>query len=611
MNWVSTVWLAIAAACLTLTAIHAHAWWQRREAVANAAFAVLAASVAGLGYAELRMMLATSPDEYGRMLWWYHLPVWAAFVALIGFVRLYLRAGRAWLGTLAIVLRTLSLVINFVSSPGINFREITSLETVTLLGQDVSIAHGAVNPLLVIANLSLVILIVFVADATREVWRRGERRRAMSVGGSLVLFVSAGTVMGIMSFWGIASVPLFSALLFLPSVIAMAFELSLDVNRAARLAAELDAKGVALQESEQKLALAADAANAGLWSVEPGSGRLWATPRAMAMFGLSPQGEHRVEDILRSVHPEDREQVREFVATPRRSSESAAIEYRIVRPDGQVRWHALRGRAHVEGGGASRGQMGVTVDITERRAAEDEAARRRAELEHLERVATVSKLSEALAHEINQPLAIIMSNAEAAQRLLVAPQPDLGEIRAILDDIVSADGRAGEVITRLRGMLKRGQPSPQRLSMNRLVADVLKFMRADLVRRGVSVETSFAAGLPEVRADRVPIEQVLINVIGNACDAMAGNPDGERSLRVETAASAGEVEVRIVDKGAGLPEPPERVFAPFYTTKPEGLGLGLSIARHIVAGHGGRLWAEANACRGATFRLSLPSRAAP
>jgi len=250
--------------------------------------------------------------------------------------------------------------------------------------------------------------------------------------------------------------------------------------------------------------------------------------------------------------------------------------------------------------------MGATVDITGRKRAEEEAARQRVELEHLSRVATLSELSGTLAHELNQPLAIIMSNAEAAQLMLQHPGPDLEEVRAILRDIIDADARAGQVIRRLRGLLKRSAPQRKSLSLNETVQAVVQFVRPDLVRRGVTLDLRLDPGLGDVFADRVAIEQVLINVIGNACDAMAGNADDDRALAIATFADAATACVRIDDVGSGLPADPEQAFAAFYTTKPEGLGMGLAISRSIVAAHGGSLAAAPNRPRGAVFTICLP-----
>ena len=605
MGWFTAALLVIVAACLTLSAIHAHVWLRERSVTANGAFALLAVSVAAMAFVELNMVRAQTPAEFGRWLWWYHFPIWSALVAVVVFVRLHLRAGRAWLGWTAIGLRTVSLVINLFSSPNINYRELTGLEHVTVLGESLAQGQGTTNPLLAIAQLSLVILIVYVGDAACAAWRRGLRRRALTVGASLVVFISAGLGFAVLSYWGLAQLPVISTLFFLPVVLFMGFELSLELIRSVRLAAELDAKTIALQGSERKLAFAAEAARAGLWSVDRATGRLWATPQALSMFGLSADREHHADEVLAPVHPDDRERVREFMGGSQGNQRGATVEYRVVLPSGETRWYGARGATH-EAPGGSPTLMGATIDITERKRAEDETARQRVELEHLSRVATVSELSGALAHELNQPLAIIMSNAEAAQLILERPSPDLDEVRAILRDIVDADERAGQVIRRLRGMLKRGVPQRQPVSLNEIVQAVLQFVRTDLVRRGVALELQLEPGLKEVFADHVPIEQVLINVINNACDAMAGNDAGDRTLKIATYADTATACVRIEDVGSGLPANPEQVFDAFYTTKLEGLGMGLAISRSIVASHGGRLAAEPNRPRGAVFTICLP-----
>jgi PAS domain S-box-containing protein len=605
MGWFSAALLVIAAACVTLSAIHAHVWLRERSVTANGAFALLAASVAALAFIELQMVRATDPAEFGRWLWWYHLPVWTGLVGAVFFVRLHLGAGRAWLGWTAIGLRSVALVINFLSSPNINYLELTGLEHVPVLGESLAWGQGTTNPLLAIAQLALVALIVYVGDAAVTAWRHGQRRRALTVGASMVIFVSAAFGSAVLSYWGLARLPVLASLFFLPIVLFMGFDLSLDLIRSVRLAAELDAKTIALQGSERKLAFAAEAARAGLWSVDRATGRLWATPQALSMFGLSADREHHVDEVLVPVHPEDRDRVREFMGGSQGDQRGATVEYRVVLPSGETRWYGARGATH-EAPGGSPTLMGATIDITDRKRAEDETARQRIELEHLSRVATLSELSGALAHELNQPLAIIMSNAEAAQLMLDRPDPDLGEVRAILRDIVDADERAGQVIRRLRAMLKRSAPQRQPLSLNEIVEGVLQFVRTDLVRRGVTVDVQLEPGLKEVFADRVPIEQVFINVINNACDAMAGNAAGDHTLKITTYADAVTACVRIEDVGSGLPANPEQVFDAFYTTKPEGLGMGLAISRSIVTAHGGRLAAEPNRPRGAVFTICLP-----
>ena len=605
MGWFTAALLVIATACLTLSAIHAHVWLRERNLTANGAFALLAAGVAAMAFFELQMVRATDPATFGRWLWWYHLPVWTSLVAVVFFVRLHLGAGRAWLGWTAIGLRTVALAINLFSTPNINYRELTGLEHIAVLGDTLAWGVGTTNPLLAIAQLSLIVLVVYVGDAAWAAWRRGRRRSALTVGASMVVFISVGLGFAVLSYWGLARLPVLASPFFLPVVLFMGYELSLDIIRSVQLAAELDAKTVALQGSERKLAFAAEAARAGLWSVDRATGRVWATPQALSMFGLSTDREHHVDELLAPVHPDDRERVRDFMRGPQGNAGGATVEFRVVLPSGETRWFGARGATHEEPR-ASPTLMGATIDITERKRAEEEAARQRVELEHLSRVATLSELSGALAHELNQPLAIIMSNAEAAQLMLERPNPDLGEVRAILRDIVDADERAGQVIRRLRGMLKREAPQRQPVSLNEIVEAVLQFVRTDLVRRGVTLELRLEPGLRQVFADRVPIEQVLINVINNACDAMARNAAGDRTMKIATYADAATACVRIEDVGSGLPANPEQVFDAFYTTKPEGLGMGLAISRSIVASHGGRLAAEPNRPRGAVFTICLP-----
>jgi two-component system, LuxR family, sensor kinase FixL len=247
------------------------------------------------------------------------------------------------------------------------------------------------------------------------------------------------------------------------------------------------------------------------------------------------------------------------------------------------------------------------LDITDRKKAEDQLAQQRNELSHLSRVTTMSELSGSLAHELNQPLAIILTNAQAAQRLLAQDPPDVAETRDILADIVSEDERAGEVIRRLRALLKPGQTQRLPLSVNEIIEDVLRIARSDLIGRGVTVHTALAENLPQVLGDRVQLQQVLLNLILNACDAMAGNPPAHRHLTVATARHDGLARVSVSDNGCGLPVEPERIFQPFYTTKKDGLGLGLPICRSIVTAHQGRLWGKNGAAGGAVIHLELPA----
>jgi C4-dicarboxylate-specific signal transduction histidine kinase len=243
--------------------------------------------------------------------------------------------------------------------------------------------------------------------------------------------------------------------------------------------------------------------------------------------------------------------------------------------------------------------------------AELEIARQRNQLTHLSRVSMLGELSGSVVHEISQPLTASLNNAQAAQRLLSRPEPDLNEVREILGGIVAEDKRAADVIRRLRQLFKRGVVQFQPLSANDLVEEVLKLLRSELIDRGVTVHSELAPGLPVLQADRVELQQVLINLVTNACDAMADAPRAARALTIRTGLDGSDfVVISVCDAGSGITAGDlEQVFEPFFTSKANGMGLGLSVCRTIVNAHGGKLWAENNADRGATFRLLLPVKA--
>jgi signal transduction histidine kinase len=251
----------------------------------------------------------------------------------------------------------------------------------------------------------------------------------------------------------------------------------------------------------------------------------------------------------------------------------------------------------------------LTVALEERTRAEHDASEQRTQLKHLSRVAMLGELSGGIAHELNQPLTAILSNAQAAQQFIANKTGTPEMLDEILHDIVLADQRAGEVIRRLRALFKRGETQLGPLEVNTLVGEVLDIVRGDLVTRAVEVEREFAARLPLVNGDRVEMQQVLLNLVVNACEAMtAPSSTAPRQLALRTRLVDGAVEISVEDSGLGFTtEQYQRMFEAFYTTKPQGLGLGLSISRAIIRAHGGQLWGDIRPSGGATFRIRLPA----
>ena len=378
-----------------------------------------------------------------------------------------------------------------------------------------------------------------------------------------------------------------------------------------RIAVERDQATEALQRSEAQYRALATHIPAMTWvaNTRPG-GMIIISPNAEQIIGstaeeLSAGGK---EEWFARIHPDDVVTVRERYAALESRREPYDFEYRMLHRDGHWIWIHDCGTSPYERDGVTY-FAGILTDVTARKEAELEVQQQRQLLTHLTRVATLGELSGALAHELNQPLTSILSNAQAGLRLLAQEQVDLDEIRAILRDIADEDRRAGDVIRRLRALLRRGETPRQPLDVNEVTSEVLRLARSELISHGVTAAVQLTPGLPKVRADRIAVQQVLLNLIVNACDAMRLEEPPQRRLRVATAVDGeGAVRIAIVDRGAGLPaDRVERLFEPFFTTKEHGLGLGLVICRSIVAAHGGNLGAAPNPDRGATFWFTLPA----
>ena len=281
-----------------------------------------------------------------------------------------------------------------------------------------------------------------------------------------------------------------------------------------------------------------------------------------------------------------------------------------VRFDGSLMYVKVSGKPRFDAKGAFLGYRGTGNDVTAAvRADQAEAALRQvqAELAHVTRVTTLGELAASIAHEVNQPIAAVVTNAEAALRFLGRHPPDLEEVREGLHSIIKDANRAGDVIGRIRELMKKAPPRKDRMDINEAIHEVIELTRGEAVKSGASVQTALGEGLPLIEGDRVQLQQVALNVIINAVQAMS-DAEGPRELTITTAqAEPNGVLVAVKDTGPGLaPASLEQLFAPFYTTKPGGLGMGLSISRSIVEAHGGRLWVTANPPRGVVFQFTLP-----
>jgi two-component system sensor kinase FixL len=308
------------------------------------------------------------------------------------------------------------------------------------------------------------------------------------------------------------------------------------------------------------------------------------------------------------LHREDFDRCIETYGNAFNAREEFSLEYRLRRYDGEYGWVLNNGVPRFESDGTFLGYIGSAIDITQRKETESELRRQRAELAHMTRISTMGELAASLAHELNQPLTAILSNAQAAQRFLAARPTELEEVREILKDIVQDDSRAGDVIWRMRALLKKEKLDFLSLDLSALVKDVVVLLHSDAVLHNIRIALKLGTDLPPVRGEKVQLQQVVLNLLLNAFDAMTEVPANEREVQVRAETDgAGMLRVAVGDRGIGLSaEKLDKIFQPFYTTKREGIGMGLSISRSIVEAHGGYLWAENNSDVGATFYFTVP-----
>ncbi len=369
MSWVTIVWSIGAGACITLAFLQFIVWWKDRAALANLMFSVGAIAVAVFAAMELGLMRAETPEQFGILLRWIHVPAWFLIVSVVCFVRLYLRAGREWLAWTVIGLRTVSLLLNFAFSSGINYWKLTGLRQVSFLGEVVSVPEGVQNPWMLLAQFSLLLLVVFVVDATITVWRRGNRRQALTVGGSVVLLVLLGSAQAVAITWGIMATPLTVSMFYLILVAAMAYELSDDLIRAAKLSRQLQTSEATLRESEQRFRIVADAAPVLIWMSGIDKLCTFFNKRWLEFTGRSLERELG-NGWREGVHPNDLQILNRHEAAYD-AHKPFVMQYRLRRHDGEYRWLTDEGVPRYDADGVFAGYIGSCVDVTDLLAQEE------------------------------------------------------------------------------------------------------------------------------------------------------------------------------------------------------------------------------------------------
>jgi PAS domain S-box-containing protein len=379
------------------------------------------------------------------------------------------------------------------------------------------------------------------------------------------------------------------------------------VTQLASIAVERKQAEEKLRQSEAYLLEVQRLSHTGSLYWKGASGELSWSDETCRIFEYAPTTTPRLELIRQRIHPNDRALVQQTEDRYRKGeSIDVALEYRLLMPDGRVKHlHAIAHPLHDSSGNLE--VVAAVMDVTATKQGEEALRQAQADLAHVSRVTTMGELTASLAHEVNQPIAAAVTNANACLRWLAGGIPNLEEARAAATRIVRDGTRVAEIISRIRLLFTKGAPQRELVDVNEVIREMIVLLRSEAMRYSLSVRTELAADLPQVMGDRVQLQQVMMNLIINGFDAMK-DVDAARELAIKSRRAEDEqLLVSVSDTGVGLPLQRDQIFNAFFTTKLHGTGMGLSISRSIVESHGGRLWAADNSPRGASFCLTLPT----
>src|SRR6266576_2909164 len=602
MGWITVIWSMNAGACLTLAAFYGAVWSKQRANRAYLLFSCSAVAAAVISAFELRMLNATTVEQYQLLMRWIHVPVWVLTVSFVAFVRLYLNAGRPWLAWSIYALRTLVLILNVIFSVSVNFSRITDIRHFPWGGEIISVPVGVPNPWDLLSQITLLLLLIFSIEATITVWRRDDRRRALLIGGSMAL----GAILAWhvpMVIWGIIEPPFFLAFTYTCVIAAMGYELTRDIARAARLARELEV-------SEKRFNLAADSANLGMWEWDLEKDQIWVSPTRRAQLGFPASGRITFAELISRWHEGDRNKIRQAVNEAIQHGKDYQVEFRVVPPDGSMRWVCARGRVQVDEHGKPKRLTGISLDITARKEAEVLAQQQRSELERLrqqktaflerevaERARLEREVIESCAREqrriaydlhdgVGQQLVGIALSAKLLEEQLRPERPAEAEKASAIVRLANEAARQARLTARsLEGAEGVGD---LKTALESLAMNISQNCR---VRSTVKAN---GASLPVSAPVAAQLYRIAQEAVRNAVDHGAA-----REVLIQLTFGHRDMLLTVQDDGEG------------FDTKTNGHGMGLRIMRYRARCIGGSWEVHTGPSKGTIVHCRVPLPAQP
>lgn len=580
--------------------LHLWLWLKNRSHIRFLLSCIMAMSAGANALLELALMHAQSTHSYALILQTQVTFVYLLLMTLVWLIRVQLGDHQRWLAYTIAVLWSLALVFNFLSPGSLIYEQVTEIHrSMTFWGEQYNVGYGPPNIWNLLSNIAVVLIILYVIINSRNAWQQGEKRRAISLGGSIVLFLVLGGTNAVLVDNGILRTPYMISFSYLAIVLAMSYELVSQAIQVPLLTRTVVENQKRWQDLLDNIQLAVIVVNTeGVIT--------YANPFLQRLTGYAEKDliQQYVGKLLpvteRQTLPERLKSA--MVAGPRPHS-----QWRIICASGKERYLAWSTVRQFGSDGQVTGFVGVGTDITEQIQTQHDLRQIQQEVERITRANMLGELASTLAHELNQPLAAILSNAQAARRMLSADKLEQQMLFEILDDIVRDDKRASEVIHGLRSMLQHNEPIRGEHAVADIVREVMQIVDIEAQAQGIVLKLTMSADLPPICVNKVEIQQVVMNLIINALRVQKTVSQDGRNVHIQVVVQDDMIQFQVRDHGPGIKEEDvEKIFKPFFTTHREGLGMGLALSKRIVEAHGGKIRAENHPEGGALFTFTIP-----